>query len=126
MKKYLGWLMQDGLLVQVYFGICGIIFLALGGFCILGSYKIWTEDQQIIFSVAVLIFGLLIACLASLWLSVSVLHPNTKFARAGLKVPFDGVDILLLIIIPAFFCFCCGNNNRFKNNWDQRIPNYFL
>jgi hypothetical protein len=104
-KSYIRWLIQDGLLMQTYFGICGTLFLTLGIFCFFGSWEVYSKDHEIAFAVAILIFGLLFIGIGILWLSVCLFHPDSTIAKLGLKVPFDGMDLILLIIIPLFFLF---------------------
>jgi hypothetical protein len=108
-KRYLDWLFSDGLIVQVYFGICALIFLMIGMFMAVFAYQNVFELENILLTVLLIVpLCVLLLGLSLLWFSVSFLNPETKLAKIGLKLPLDDVDWPILIIIPVFFIFAAS------------------
>jgi hypothetical protein len=102
-KRYIKWLLQDGLFAQTYFGICAVIFLALGGGIILAVIQMIADQYSLLLSLILFAFGLLFIYTSVIWGAVCLLHPTTKLAKIGLKMLPDSADVLFLIIVPILF-----------------------
>ena len=104
MKRYLQWLMVDGLLIQVYFGISSALAMALA---LCGCYETYSfaHSTDMPLAIAALLFVLFafFFFISLLWGAAALCSPTNPIIKATLKVPLDGLDWIVIIVVPVLF-----------------------